>query len=315
MLTSSQISVPKIFDTQRHDALTSDHVSIVKDLCSLLLCMLILFGASWSYADPVQSVVLNQELLQQFKRVQVRVPVDPFYRGGELIAEGVKFDDVLKSHLRDEIKSHPDRYLIRFVCSDGYMTTYPFSSTIGGVGVIADRLISLAPQETSPARAHPPQEHRPWPIRKRGKIEDHPGPYYLLWRDERYSKHRPWPYQLTSIDILPANHLAALEPDPKDGVDAGYQLFAVHCKACHAMNLVGGTMGPELNVPQNILSYRDREQLLEFIKNPKIFRFSSLMPPSVLSRQDIGLILDYLKAMSNRRVCQTLEECQRIAPH
>ena len=315
MLNSSQIYAPQFFDNQPRDALILDHVSIVKILCSMVLFILIISGASWSYADPVQSVVLNQELLKQFKRVQVRVPIDPFYRGGALIAEGVSFDDVLKTYLRDEIKSHPDQYLIRFVCSDGYMTTYPFSSTIGGVGVIADRLISLAPQEASPAQVHPPQAPHSWPIRKRGKIEDHPGPYYLLWQDERYSKHRPWPYQLTSIDILPANHLAALKPNPKDGVDAGYQLFAVHCKACHAMNLVGGTMGPELNVPQNILSYRDREQLLEFIKNPKNFRFSSLMPPSVLSRQEIGLILDYLKAMSNHRVCQTLEECQRIAPH
>ena len=50
----------------------------------------------------------------------------------------------------------------------------------------------------------------------------------------------------------------------------------------------GGKMGPELNVPKNILEYRDREQLAAFIKNPQAFRFGSLMPPTALSETGSG---------------------------
>ena len=265
-----------------------------------------------SHADPILKVKLDSTIIQRFKRVQVNVPIDPFYRRGSLIAEGVSLDELLDAQLSDHIKAHPERYLLRFVCSDGYMTTYPFSSIIGGTGIVADRLISLAPQKDTPASEQPRTATQPWPMRQKGKKRDHPGPYYLLWEGERYSKHRPWPYQLTSIDILPANHLAALKPNPGDGVEAGYQLFMTHCKACHTLNLVGGTMGPELNVPQNILNYRDRAQLLAFIKNPSSFRFSSLMPPSTLSIKEINSVLDYLSAMSNRQVCQSIDACRRL---
>lgn len=287
-------------------------------LRALYLCLIINLIASSSHAEPVQTIKLNREVLKNFKRARVHVPVDPFYNAGALIAEGVQFHELLQNQLNDEIKSNPERYLLRFVCSDGYMTTYPFASTLGGSGVIADQLISLAPQEEgvpdpSNSDSNQTSSTQRWPTRHRGKLRDHAGPYYLLWEGERFSKHRPWPYQLTSIDILPAQHLEALKPDPTDGVDTGFKLFSTHCKACHTMNLVGGAMGPELNVPQNILSYRTREQVIAFIKNPKSFRFSSLMPPSTLPDQDLELILDYLQAMAKRQVCKTLESCQHIA--
>ena len=292
--------------------MTRYDAQIITRLCSVLIGVISILTPTWIHAKPIQSITLNQEVLSAFERVQVHVPVDPFYRKGMLVAEGVRFDDVLSSQLSDTIKSNPKQYLLRFVCSDGYMTIYPFSSIKGGAGIIADRLISLAPQEGGAPQAYLHSKAKPWPMRQRDQAEDHPGPYYILWEGERFSKHRPWPYQLTSIDILPTRHLSALKPDPADGVDAGYKLFATHCKACHAMNLVGGVMGPELNVPQNITNYRTRAQLAAFIKNPKSFRFSSLMPPSALSTQEIELVLDYLKAMSKRQVCQTIETCQQL---
>ena len=70
-------------------------------------------------------------------------------------------------------------------------------------------------------------------------------------------------------------------------------------------------MGPELNVPQNILSYRSRAQVKAFIRAPESFRLGSRMPAfQSLSEAEVDAIIDYLEAMNDRRVCKDLASCR-----
>jgi mono/diheme cytochrome c family protein len=81
-----------------------------------------------------------------------------------------------------------------------------------------------------------------------------------------------------------------------ESVARGFDGFQKNCIACHSLNLEGGVLGPELNIPKNILEYRERKMLKEFISNPSSFRARSKMPAfeNSLSSQSFDDLLDYL---------------------
>jgi hypothetical protein len=70
-----------------------------------------------------------------------------------------------------------------------------------------------------------------------------------------------WPYEVVAIELvnfradvsrdLFFGHGGATQPWRK-----GFDLFRKECLKCHSLNLQGGDIGPELNVPQNITEYR-----------------------------------------------------------
>ena len=82
----------------------------------------------------------------------------------------------------------------------------------------------------------------------------------------------------------------------------GFNLFRTHCMKCHSMNTVGGTMGPDFNVPRNITEYWKEEDIIAFAKNPKSIRANSNMPamPSIPD-PDYTEIIRYLKYMKQFR--------------
>jgi cytochrome c2 len=85
---------------------------------------------------------------------------------------------------------------------------------------------------------------------------------------------------------------------PRD-VSEGAALFTARCSRCHSINLVGGTMGPELNVPRNVTEYWHEEALREFIADPSQVRAGSRMPASRdLTSRDVDLLLAYLRFMT-----------------
>jgi mono/diheme cytochrome c family protein len=143
-----------------------------------------------------------------------------------------------------------------------------------------------------------------WEKFKQGKEWITPAPYYLVWqtplRDVAPRIKLPWPYQMVEISVDPTDAgQQKLFPDSKDkseSVTRGYKVFKQNCSACHSINLEGGVLGPELNVPKNILEYEDRKFLKEFIGDPSSFRARSKMPgfSSTLSDQGLDDVLDYL---------------------
>jgi mono/diheme cytochrome c family protein len=134
-----------------------------------------------------------------------------------------------------------------------------------------------------------------------------PGPYYVVWeKPAQRDPHRyPWPYQLVAIELASfASRYPHTAPDglPADAPAwAGYRIFRSECIACHAVNGEGGTIGPELNLPQSIVEYRPAEQLKDFIRNPQTFRYTSMPAHEHLAAADLDALLAYFRAMRDRK--------------
>ncbi len=153
-----------------------------------------------------------------------------------------------------------------------------------------------------------------WEKFQHGKEWITPGPYYVVWttplEDFEPSVKLPWPYQVIEISIDKVDDsqdkLMADSNDKSESVFHGNKTFKQNCMACHSINLEGGTVGPELNTPKNILEYESRSFLTAFIKSPSSFRAKSKMPDfnNTLTDQDISDILDYLTWMSKHKEAQ-----------
>ena len=85
-------------------------------------------------------------------------------------------------------------------------------------------------------------------------------------------------------------------------LESGYNLFKYQCITCHAINEIGGTMGPELNYPKSITEYWKESELVAYIVNPASFRTKVKMPTIGISRQQSQEIVDYLKYMSEHKI-------------
>lgn len=126
-------------------------------------------------------------------------------------------------------------------------------------------------------------------------------PFYVVYTDVPATDYSyKWPYNLVSMRLAPkSNETAAIFPDQDDTVVQGYDLFKTHCLTCHALNNVGGKMGPELNIPMNVTEYWQMKHLKAFIVNPAAYRKDCKMPTlSYLKEKEVDEILRYLQYMA-----------------
>lgn len=136
---------------------------------------------------------------------------------------------------------------------------------------------------------------------EKGKGTIDPGPFYLAWADGAKAKYDlPWPYQLVKIETIDwAKKFALLAPRvANESERRGFALFRANCVACHSINLQGGEVGPELNVPRNVTEYWKAGELRKFIREASSFRAKIKMPPFThLKDAEIGDLLAYLTVM------------------
>ena len=127
----------------------------------------------------------------------------------------------------------------------------------------------------------------------------YPGPFYIVWvnKNQTTKNGYPWPWQLASMNLITfAEQFPEVVPkvaDKNSTVYKGFELFKTRCVRCHAINREGGTLGPDLNAPRNILEYRPVDVVKEFIRNTSKFRFSHMPDHKDLSEEDLDNLIDY----------------------
>lgn len=137
-----------------------------------------------------------------------------------------------------------------------------------------------------------------------GPRKSSPLPAYLIWKGDKPNlETHPRPWQLASIERVSAAtlypHTRPRQLDEGTPVARGFHLFRERCIHCHAINREGGSVGPELNVPQSIVAYRPEPQIRAYIQNPLTFRYGAMPANPDLSEADLDGLIAYFHAMAS----------------
>jgi mono/diheme cytochrome c family protein len=140
-----------------------------------------------------------------------------------------------------------------------------------------------------------------------GRGATDPGPFYVVWtKPTQHDTHKyPWPYQLAAIEVTNVRerypHTVPTGMPATDPAWRGYEIYRGECMACHSVNSEGGTVGPDLNIPQSIVEYRPEAQLKAYIRDPAAFRYGAMPSHDYLSAADLDALIAYFRAMKDRK--------------
>ena len=151
-----------------------------------------------------------------------------------------------------------------------------------------------------------------------------PAPAYLVWKGSAYQDldAYPRPWQVTEIELVERKslfpHLLPQAQPADSPAMRGYTLFRGRCVHCHAINREGGSMGPDLNVPQSIVAYRPEQQIRDYIRNPLTFRYGVMPANPDLTDADLDALIAYFHVMARaalrpRRKASSLARCPTAA--
>ncbi len=237
---------------------------------------------------PVRTVDLAA--LKAHCQVQTVTIDDPYY-GRRKSFRACALTDVLRFGFGQPVEAlAADSFLLR--ARDGYAKP----ATGPRLGVPGE-FLAFADAE----RAH--GDDPGWEPIDRKQVD--PGPFYVVWTQPQQAdpNRYPWPYQLTTIEIAALDsvypHTVPRGAAPDSPAQAGFRIFRSECIACHAINQEGGTVGPELNVPQSIVEYRPAEQIKAYVRNPATFRYTSMPAHADLSDQQLDALIAYFSAMKD----------------
>ena len=256
-------------------------------------------GAPWVVVPPSQNAAAADAAIRRVELADIgnelggltlrQVQVDdPVYKRPKRY-EGYPLAEVLRA----AFGPLEDRDLeLVFICSDGYLATLP-------LGKVDDRATVAVRDLDAPPSTR-------WEMVLQGRQQISPEPYYVVWQHAGAASGDsfPWPYRVVALELRSphADAMGVPEGSPAD-VISGAQLFRAHCVRCHSMNLLGGTLGPELNVPANVTEYWNHEALRRFIVNPASVRAGSRMPAfPAFSPGDVDAVVGYLAFMKTRKI-------------
>ena len=190
----------------------------------------------------------------------------------------------------DLTKIDPKNTKIVFECIDGYKPEMPLELFLNSNPYLAYRDIE-APKGSN------------WEAIIKDGIEMDAEPFYIVYTSvsEKDTQYK-WPYNLVRINLEQLNKSTIeLYPLKNKKLESGYTLFKNQCLTCHAINGIGGTMGPELNYPKSVAEYWKEDELVNYIVNPASFRNKVKMPTLGITKQQSQKIVDYLKYMSENK--------------
>ncbi|CAN1521737.1 Cytochrome c-like domain containing protein [Flavobacteriaceae bacterium] len=179
--------------------------------------------------------------------------------------------------------------LIVFECIDGYKPEMSLELFLNAKPFLAFKDID-APKGSN------------WEKIIKNRNEMNADPFYLVYTNvtAKDSKYK-WPYNLVKIHLESKNKNEALTPIGDEKATKGFVLFQKQCITCHAINGIGGEMGPELNYPKSVTEYWIEKELVDYIVNPVSFRNKVKMPTLGITKQQSQEIVDYLKYMSKKK--------------
>ncbi|QQR91226.1 MAG: cytochrome c [Myxococcales bacterium] len=238
-----------------------------------------------------------QGAFKTLQPVDIDVVNDPAYHGGRKRFRGYALLDLLSVVPQNVLDG--DDLQLRFHAADGYMTSLDVNRDLMRNAVVAYEDLE-AP------------EGKRWVNFRKGKRLMTPAPFYLVWKSSHDDEKLPWPYQLLRIELVNGNVYDAAFPYHEERMTPGYTIFKTHCMSCHSINLAGGSLGPELNVPLNVTEYLDLTFIRAYIQGPRSFRARSVMPDfNELSAQEMKQLMDYLTVMRESKVCSNAKACER----
>ncbi|HEU4788563.1 MAG TPA: c-type cytochrome [Flavobacterium sp.] len=128
-------------------------------------------------------------------------------------------------------------------------------------------------------------------------------PFYLVYTSApTKNQEYKWPYNVIKFHFESKNkNIEALQPKDDEKALKGFALFQKQCITCHAINGIGGEMGPELNYPKSVTEYWKETELVDYIVDPASFRNKVKMPTLGITKQESKEIVDYLKYMSKNK--------------
>ena len=219
---------------------------------------------------------------------KIRVDQDPVYHATKI------FNAIPLKALLEKFSSvdllNPADYKVIFECEDGYKPEMNLVKLLE-----AKAYLAISDAEAPPGRD--------WTQILKDGHEMIAAPFYVIYEgvDPKDGSFK-WPYNLVKIHFALANeNEAALKPLNAPEAMAGYTLFKQNCQTCHAINAIGGVMGPELNYPKNITEYWKRDDLKGFIMNPAAYRNGVKMPKLTVSPEQAEALVVYLEHMATRK--------------
>jgi mono/diheme cytochrome c family protein len=237
-------------------------------------------------ADWPNFNLLKADPAQLPKPETVKISHDPVYKSAK------EYEAYSLSAILNKIPVPPslkdDELVVVFTAADGYNVSMAYQDALDEKGFIAFKDNAAEPEK--------------WLEFKFGKQTITPSPFYLVWPKKGLDEWRfPWPFQLVSLSLQPTKSYfgAAAPAKTDDRTKNGFKLFSRYCIRCHSVNLAGGEVGPELNIPKNITEYFKEQELPGFIRNAAAYRAGTKMPSfeKIITPDDAKDIVHYLKQM------------------
>ncbi|MGR9116427.1 MAG: c-type cytochrome [Gammaproteobacteria bacterium] len=256
-----------------------------------VLSLMLLITAFTTYAQDWPSMNLNEIVNDRHKAVRITVNSDPVYKTPKQYL-GYPLKEIIET-LKIPKPFHAEDMVLVFTAKDGYRVAMSYSDAVKEQGFVAFKDTAA--------------ENGNWLEFKFGKQKMTPAPFYLVWPNKGLDKWRyPWPFQLTTISLEPSSvYFGAAAPRSADAeIQKGFNLFSSYCIRCHSVNLAGGQVGPELNVPKNITEYFIDRELSGFIINAPAYRAGTKMPAfnTTLDADQVSAIVHYLEHMKTEKV-------------
>jgi cytochrome c2 len=212
---------------------------------------------------------------------------DPVYHKNKRF-NALSLKDILEKYSSIKRMNAADLKVV-FECEDGYKPEMPLEILLSAKAFLAVSDVD-APKG------------RTWEMLLKNGQETKMEPFYVVYEgvsgdDVSYK----WPYNLVKIHLAPLHENdAALRPKDKSAL-AGYEIFKNRCQTCHAINKIGGKMGPELNYPKSVTEYWKTDDLKAFIQNPASYRNNVKMPMLGIKPEEATEVVKYLSYMSKTR--------------